>query len=53
MSDSQKQLLKTMLFYELQNYVMIELINPELSKEKISELKIVKAYLEKRIEELK
>lgn len=59
MSESQKQLLKTMLFYDLQNHVLLRM--EELRKEpwrvrreeqELYELEIVCRYIENRISQL-
>jgi hypothetical protein len=52
LSESQKQLLKTMLFYDLQNYVLLEIERLRLSGVDTSELDTVKKYMEKRIRQL-
>jgi hypothetical protein len=52
MSESQKQLLKTMLFYDLQNHVLIELDRRRLLGEDTSELETVKKYMERRISDI-
>lgn len=52
MSESQKQLLKTMLFYDLQNHVDIELNRLKSIGHDTSELECVKSYMEKRISDL-
>ena len=49
MSYSQKQLLKTMLFYELQNHVIIELDRLRAEGKDTDELDTVRSYLENRI----
>ena len=52
MSESQKQLLRTMLFYDLQNYVLLELDKKRLSGEDTTELEYVRHYMENRIEQI-
>lgn len=52
MSESQKQLLRTMLFYDLQNYVLLELDKKRLSGEDTTELEHVRHYMETRIEQI-
>lgn len=52
MSESQKQLLKTMLFYELQNYVILELDRLKSEGKDTVQLDIVRTYLENRISQL-
>lgn len=52
MSESQKQLLKTMLFYDLQNYVLLELDKKRLSGEDTTELECVRHYMENRIAQI-
>lgn len=52
LSESQKQLLRTMLFYELQNYVILELDRLKSEGKDAVQLEIVRAYLENRIQEL-
>ena len=49
MSYSQKQLLKTMLFYELQNHVVIELDRLRAEGKDTEDLDTVRSYLENRI----
>ena len=49
MSYSQKQLLKTMLFYELQNHVIIELDRLRAEGKDTEDLDTVRSYLENRI----
>lgn len=52
MSESQKQLLKTMLFYDLQNHVNIEIDKRKSAGLDTSELECVKSYMEKRISDI-
>lgn len=52
MSESQKQLLKTMLFYDLQNYVLLELDKKRLRGEDTTELEHVRHYMETRIDQI-
>ena len=52
MSESQKQLLKTMLFYDLQNYVILELDKKRLRGEDTTELEHVRHYMETRIDQI-
>lgn len=52
MSFSQNQLLKTMLFYDLQNHVNLEIDKLKIEGKDTSELEIVQRYMEHRISEL-
>ena len=52
MSESQKQLLKTMLFYDLQNYVLLELDKKRLRGEDTTEQEHVRHYMETRIDQI-
>ena len=52
MSESHKQLLKTMLFYDLQNYVLLELDKKRLRGEDTTELEHVRHYMETRIDQI-
>lgn len=52
MSESQKQLLKTMLFYDLQNYVELERAKQDKASQDTSELDTVAKYMKKRISQL-
>lgn len=52
MSESQMQLLKTMLFYDLQNHVNIELDRRKQAGQDTMELEHVKVYMEKRISQI-
>lgn len=52
MSESQKQLLKTMLFYDLQNYVLLELDKKRFRGEDTTELEHVRHYMETRIDQI-